>query len=166
MALIRCPECRVKFRWDIEQFGYPDVCPNKACKTRIGHDGDDSVICMPFVRSSAKTASVDKVYRDMERGSETRAQVAAEMTGATAAEMSGLKITDLRTSGRPGDVAAVPVPVNPVSTMMEQNPQVFGVQNTNAFAGNVRAGPFPQRGSSFLQSFQKETGGRGGRVVS
>lgn len=165
MAIIRCPVCRTKFKWDLAALGYPEECPVKTCESHIGHDRADDDVVMPFVRSVAKAHVVDKVYRDMERGSEIRAQAAAEMTGATNEEMSGLKITDLRTGGRPGDVAAVPVPVNEVSKMIEANPGHFGHQAGNAFAGNVRTGPFPQRGSSFLQNFQNVNGGRGGRVV-
>ncbi len=131
----------------------------------MASDRDDDDVVMPFIRTSAKTRSVDNVYRQMEAGSEVRMQAAAEMTGATAAEMSGLKISDLRTSGREGDVAAVPVPINEVSKMIDANPQTFGNQAVNAFAGQVATGPFPRRGASFLQSFQNVNGGRGGRVV-
>lgn len=162
MMKYRCSGCREAIIWDTRN-PLPKFCPQ--CGVSMASDRDDDDVVMPFIRTSAKTRSVDNVYRQMEAGSEVRMQAAAEMTGATAAEMSGLKISDLRTSGREGDVAAVPVPINEVSKMIDANPQTFGNQAVNAFAGQVATGPFPRRGASFLQSFQNVNGGRGGRVV-
>lgn len=159
----RCSSCRESIRWNAAENPLPKFCPQ--CGVSMASDRDDDDIVTPFIRSSSRTKSVDKVYRDMEAGSETRANIAASMTDSTAAEMSGLKISDLRTSGRQGDVAAVPVPVNEVSKMIDANPTVFGNQQVNAYAGQVATGPFPRRGASFLQSFQNVNGGRGGRVV-
>jgi len=62
-------------------------------------------VVMPFIRS-AKTSNNDKLYRDMERGSEFRAEKAAELTGASVADMSSLKITDMNDQMRAGDMAA------------------------------------------------------------
>lgn len=89
---LRCPLCREAFPW-APGAAFPERC--QVCKQRIGHDRDDDDIVMPFVRSNGRTASVDKVYRDMEAGSEIRAQAAADMAGVPVSEMAGLKITNM-----------------------------------------------------------------------
>jgi len=101
---LRClnPDCRYKFPWDPLQ-GWPDFC--QKCKQGMENERDDVV--MPFIRSSARVKAVDQVYRDMEKGSEIRAQQAAELVGASVSDMSALKITDLKDNQRQGDIAAV-----------------------------------------------------------
>lgn len=103
MAILKCPDCRKKFPWNIRDAGYPDECP--LCHAFVGSGRADDDICMPSIRS-LKTAATDKVYRDIEAASETRMHQAAEMAGVPASDMSDLKITDLRPTTRPGDVAA------------------------------------------------------------
>ena len=76
------------------------------CEIELSHIVPDDVIVMPSLRS-AKMAATDKVYRDMERGSEVRAQAAADLVGAPVAEMSSLKITNLKDNQREGDIAAM-----------------------------------------------------------
>ena len=166
MALIRCPDCREKFQWDITKYGYPDVCPNKACQSRIAHDREDDDIVMPFVRSSTRTKARDQVYRDMERGSEVRAQAAADMLGVPVSDMSGLKITDLNDRQRPGDIAAPPVN-NIISQTMNNNPS-FGFGSAGLeYSQTVATGPWPSRGAQMRTVLQGEHGGRaGGNAVS
>jgi hypothetical protein len=81
---------------------------------------------MPALRSAATKAN-DKVYRDIEVGSEVRAQAAADMVGVPVSDMSSLKITDLKSTVREGDIAAPPVN-NAVTQFMNANPQVSGYQ--------------------------------------
>lgn len=79
---IRCQACRQTFPWDFTAAGgWPDVCPNKSCGTRIGGDRADDDIVLPFISTSGKTRATDKVYRDMERGSEIRAEAARDDRG-------------------------------------------------------------------------------------
>jgi hypothetical protein len=147
---IRCPECRKKFPWKPTE-GFPDQCPNPDCKTNIGLTESQIIdIPMPFL-SSAKNRSVDKVYRDMEAGSEVRANAAAEMTGATAAEMSALKITNMNTGMRNGDIAAPSLANNPVAQMVSAPQSPFGFQGNNGlgFSGPVASGPFANSGAKF-----------------
>lgn len=101
---LRCPICRGKFPWKDPTQGFPSKC--ELCGETIGVDVPDDVIVMPSLRS-AKMAATDKVYRDMERGSEVRAQAAADLVGAPVAEMSSLKITNLKDNQREGDIAAM-----------------------------------------------------------
>ena len=152
---LRCPVCRVKFPWD-PKAGMPDLCPNEDCNSRIGVE-DDTVICMPSIRT-ARTKATDKVQRDIVDASERRAEMAAEMAGVSVAEMSDLKITDLRSTRHEGDVAAVPVQ-NDVTRVME-NPigqQAFGFQGSNGvgFSGPVATGIVPNAGAHFQRALRQ-----------
>ena len=118
---IRCPICRKKFPWE-PAVGFPDECPNPECQSRIAHDREDDDVVMPFIRTSAKTKATDQVYRDMEHASEHRAQQAMELTGASAAEVASLKITDLKPTRHEGAIAAPSLPAH--------------LQNVGRFAGS------------------------------
>lgn len=149
---LRCPECREAFPWD-PKAAWPRFCPQ--CRADINNDRDDDDIVMPFIRSSAKVAAVDNVYRAMEAGSEHRAKVAAEMTGASVAEMSSLKITDLKTGGREGDISAVTVN-NPISQAIDANPGVYGFrpQEGLQYSQGVGVGPVPNAGAKMRTAIQ------------
>ena len=102
---LRCPYCRVAFPWDAS-LPWPDRCPLPDCKEDISiPDRGDNGVVMPFIRSPKTTAN-DKVFRDIEAGSEERVARAAELTGATKDEMSSLKITDMNDNMRAGDIAS------------------------------------------------------------
>jgi hypothetical protein len=148
---LRCPVCRDKFRYDINK-PWPRTCP--LCKADINNDRADDDIVMPFVLKGGRTKSIDKVYRDMEKGSEIRAQAAAEMTGATATEMSSLKITNLN-DRRDAEIAAI-LPNNPVSQVMVSNPNVYGFGSGNglAYSAGVQTGPVPNRGAGIRTAIQ------------
>jgi hypothetical protein len=115
---LRCPDCRGKFPW-ASNTAFPQYCP--LCSADIGHNRDDDDIVVPFIRTSQSSKAVDDVYRQMEAASEERAKLAAEMVGCSPEEMSGLKITDLRPTKHPGDIAAPPV-VNEITRVMDQAP--------------------------------------------
>jgi hypothetical protein len=87
----KCPECGGKFPWEPTK-GYPKACPLCGFDTSI--DEDATAIVLPAFLSANSKAN-DKLYRDMEKGSEFRAHLAAETAGAPVSEMSALKITDL-----------------------------------------------------------------------
>jgi hypothetical protein len=87
----KCPECEKKFPWNPVD-GYPKACPHCGFDTSI--DESASAIVLPAFLT-VKSKANDKLYRDMEKGSEFRAQAAADMAGVPVSEMSGLKITDL-----------------------------------------------------------------------
>lgn len=98
---LRCPHCRKKFPWD-PMTEKPNKC--KLCGEPVGGNIDNDGVVMPFIRS-AKTTATDKIYRDMERGSEVRAERAAELTGSSVSDMAALKITNMNDGMRAGDVA-------------------------------------------------------------
>jgi hypothetical protein len=117
------------------------------CSADFGEERADDDIVMPSIRS-ARIVAADKVYREMEESSSRRAQAAADMVGAPVAEMSGLKITNMVDNQRPGDVA-VPVPSNPVSQFMAQNPQSSGFNTGRGveYSMAVQQGPHPNSGA-------------------
>lgn len=158
---IRCPVCRQKFGWDPLQ-GFPDDCPNPECQSHIGHDRADEDVVVPFIRTDTRTKATDQLYRQMEAGSEFRAQAAAEMLGVPTSEMSGLKITDLRDNQHEGDIAAPPVN-NPVSQFMDQNPHMASLATMGPeFARNVGVGFGANAGARTQNFIRQDFSGRGG----
>lgn len=133
---IRCNLCRGTFPWAAGS--WPKACPHCG----VGMDlpeGDEPTA--PAIKHG-RTAATDQVYRDMERGSETRAEIAADRLGVPVSDMSGLKITDL--SDRPVR--------NEVTQFMDAHPGVVGLRPDGVqFSGAVQTGPFPNAGIRALQ---------------
>lgn len=143
--VLRCPECRGKFPWQPSR-PHPRHCP--LCDEYIGIDRADDDIVMPFIRS-ARTDATDKVYRDMERGSEFRAQVAAEMAGVPVSEMSGLKITNMNDC-KAGDISAPPLTgsARELENLVHAHPGTVGhVNNGVEYSAAVQQGPHPNMGA-------------------
>ncbi len=149
MIRIRCLLCREAFRWDTND-GWPSHCPE--CHGYIGSDGNDEVVA-PFI-SKAQNKNPDRVYRDMEAKASFRAQQAAEMMGSSDAEVSHLKMTDMKDNLRQGDMA-FSNNLTPQQQAMEQQmtpaTQSFGLQ---ASAG-TNVGPVPRAGTNFIQNVLK-----------
>lgn len=147
---LKCPDCAETFKWPGDQ-KWPDFCPS--CRAALTTHEDE--ICMPFIRSAA-TKTTDKVYRDMERGSEMRAQAAADMLGVATADVSDLKITNLRDTHY-GEPANVPV-VNDITRLMDANPHAPIGFNANAngaqYSGAVQSGPFANSGAKMRTTLQ------------
>jgi hypothetical protein len=147
----RCPGCHRKFPWD-PKLGYPTRCPLPGCDyTSPEMDPDVIVIAAPFIRS-ANTGKTDAVYRELERTSEVRAQMAADMAGVSVSEMSHLKVTNLKDNTRPGEVAAMPV-VNAVTQQMDylrQRGQPVGFQpnDNQAYGGASTSGAVTVNGQT------------------
>lgn len=148
---LRCPECRKKFAWD-PKATWPEQCPFPECAA-VMDGGDDTVISMPAFLS-AKTKATDGVYEGMVKGSEFRAQAAAELAGVPVSDMSSLKITDLNTR-RDAEIMAV-TPNNPVSQMMAQGVGGFQGPNGAAYGGAVASGPFPNVGARTRTMIQNQ----------
>ena len=159
---IRCTECREKFPFDPKAKMHR--CPN--CGVRWDVEVDDDVIIMPAFLS-AKSKSVDHVYREMERTSEVRVEAAAEMAGTSKEEMSSLRITNMSDKRESGVMSAIPVR-NTVTDFMAQNPNVGGFQGANgvAFSGAVQTGPTPNAGARMRTALQAAHGERTGGAVS
>ena len=148
---VRCPGCA-------EVVVLPDL--NAACpKCGFREEPDDNVveIAMPFLKTSGKTAATDKLYRDMERGSEIRAQAAADQLGVPVSEMSGLKMTDLPTGRKPGENSAPPLSVSPeFSQFTASNPNTMGFRGADGvgYSGAVQSGPAPNAGARMRTALQ------------
>lgn len=143
----RCPDCREVFRL-VDKPDW-DFCPN--CKTSLKTHDDE--VCMPFIRS-ARMKATDNVYRDMERGGEIRAQAASEILGVPSADVSDLKITNLRDT-KEGEAAFVPVN-NEVSRLMDKAPDATGFQAMGAqLSSGTQVGPFANRGAKFQTEIRK-----------
>lgn len=149
--ILRCTECGHKIR--SKTLEGPDVCPS--CKTPIERDDPIDVPALPFIRSSGKTAATDKVYRDIEKGAEIRAQAAAEYLGVPTVEMSGLKVTNMRDNVKPGENSAMPVN-NSVTQLMQANPNIGGFRGAEGlgYSGAVQTGPAPNAGARMRTALQ------------
>lgn len=141
----RCPDCGQSFRWPAAQ-NAPDFCP--ACGAFVGEEYDPAAApAAPAVHT--KVRSYDSVYRAMEEGSIHRAQLAAEMTGASEAEMSAIKITDMKDRPHEGEHSAIVRP-NPVSRLLDSVPSgTVGMVGPNgaAYAQAAHSGPYPHAGA-------------------
>lgn len=107
----------------------------------------------PFVPKAplvvTKPHSLDKVYRAMEEGAAHRAHLAAEHLGVSAADVSAIKLTDMKDRPHEGEHSAVVRP-NPVSTLMQQAPSgTVGMvgQAGAAYAQAAHGGPYPHAGA-------------------
>jgi hypothetical protein len=152
MIRIRCLVCREAFRWDATQ-GMPDYC--LVCSEYIGSDGKDEVAA-PFIATS-RGKTPDLIYRDMENKSEFRAQQAAEMTGMTSAEVSHLRMTDMKTGMREGDMAMANN-LTPQQQIMSQQMTPSRELGMVASAG-TRVGPQPRAGMNYIENVLRKTHG-------
>lgn len=141
--LLRCPKCRKAFTWETGK-GFPDDC--QVCGEFIGTGRTDEEICLPAFISPRKNAT-DKIYRDFEKGSEVRAQLAAEAAGCDVSEMSALKITNMN-DRRDAEIAHID-DGGALARIQASTPAPVGFQGTNAseYSGAVQSGPFPNQGA-------------------
>lgn len=140
---LKCPECRGKFPWQ-PKLRYPKICP--LCEADIGCDRDDDDIVMPSIRTM-RSVTADKVYRDIEKGSEVRAELAAQAVGCDPSEMSGLKITNMN-DRNDCEIGHVELPANnEVAAAMAKMPSM-GFGNAGlAYSGAVGQGEHANAGA-------------------
>lgn len=126
----------------------PDTCPHcggisEAPRLPIpsgGHIGGSNI-----------ARSVDQMYKQTEKASEYRAEVAGDPT---------LKITNLRDNLREGDVAAMPVNNEVTRYAQEANHQYFS-KDMSALVAGAKTGSIRDTGAVGLQAIQKHNGGHG-----
>ena len=165
----KCPECAGKFPWEPTK-GYPKECPLCGFDTSLPDDA--SAICLPAFLSTASKNN-DKLYRDMEKGSEFRAHAAADMAGVPVSEMSGLKITDLNdrkdaeisASDRDAKAAASRLGMKSLDAPFHANGAEFGagiasgeVSVTVGGKTHVQHGIMPRAGMQAQSQIQKAFG--------
>ena len=152
MALsLRCPKCRQTFPWADPAKGFPDEC--ELCGEYIGSKGNDEVSLPAFL--SPKTKRSDDVYRQTEKGSETRVQLAAEAAGCSPEDMSSLKITNLN-DRRDAETMAIAAPVNAVTQHMAAMNHTPWRSNGAEYSGQVQSGPFPNAGAKTRTAIQSQ----------
>ena len=156
-VILRCPHCETKFRCEFgtkDGQGWPDYCPNKKCGVYMGIDHKEDVVMPIILHAQSKT--YDKLYRDMEKGSEVRAQIAAEKHGLSAEDVAGIKITDMKDNPKYGETSVKEVS-NPVTQFMAQH-GIGGFQGANGagYSGAVQAGPFPNAGAKMRTAIQQQ----------
>ncbi len=139
----KCPECGGKFPWEPTK-GYPKACPLCGFDTSLPDDA--SAICLPAFLSAASKNN-DKLYRDMEKGSEFRAHAAAEMAGVPVSEMSSLKITDL--NDRNDTPVAAREDTAALARLGAKSSTDFFQNNGASFSGAVQGGAFANSGAKF-----------------
>lgn len=150
----KCPECSGKFPWEPTK-GYPKACPLCGFDTSI--DDDASAICLPAFLSE-RSKSNDKLYRDMEKGSEFRAHAAADMAGVPVAEMASLKITDLN-DRRDSEIAAKDTEARLAAARLGlPSLEAPFQQNGAGFSGAVQSGAFANAGAKFQTVLREQHG--------
>ena len=155
--VIKCNACGHRIPWK-PTTPTPKECPE--CWASFGEERADSDIVMPFIRS-AKTDRTDQVYRDIEKGSETRALIGAQQLGVAASDMSELKITNMADNQREGDIAAKLVPEKNEGQFFQSNgAEYMAGTPTGAVTlnGQVTTGIQPRAGASAISNFRTATG--------
>lgn len=138
MAKIRtykCPSCEKTFDFlhHPSDEPAPRYCPKCGYDTQGADDLIDGVTAPHIAKSIGKVA--DATYRGMEESAQHRIEEAARMTGQSESDFNDMKITNLKDNLREGDTAEIAPPPNEVSTMIAQNPNVFGFQGGAPIAG-------------------------------
>lgn len=165
-VILKCPSCEEKFRWEFASASkWPKVCP--LCGADQGANDDDTVICMPSLRG-ARTKAIDETYRQAEQGSEFRAQAAAEQLGVPVSEMSGLKITDMKTGVKPGESYVKDTTAQQKAALESGGARVgFVGGDGSGYSGQVQSGPAPNAGARMRTALQNFHGQSfGGGVIS
>jgi len=147
-VLYKCCNCGTKIR--SADGTPPDYCLNDLCGARIASDRPDDDVVMPAFKTQA-TKNNDKLYRDIERGSETRAQIAADQLGVPVSEMSGMKVTNLN-DRRDAEIAAMPV-VNDITRHMDKSGHQPWAGGGRELLGNA-----PREGASTHARFKAQIG--------
>lgn len=151
--VIVCNACRHRTPWNPVQ-AHPARCPQ--CHVSFGEERADDDVVMPFIRSP-KTTSADKLYRDMERGSEVRAEIAAQATGAPVSEMSSLKMTDMKDNLREGDISAKLVPEAGLGSHFQPNGAEHAAGTASgavSINGKITTGIEPRAGIRAMSAIQ------------
>lgn len=158
---LRCYTCRKRFKWDLTENGWPEACP--LCGASVASERADDDIVMPFIRS-AKTDRTDKVYRDIEAGSERRVELAAQAAGCAPEDMSSLKITNMADNQREGDIAAKLVtPAGDEGKFFQPNGSSYMQGNASGavidpHSGKITSGIAPRAGASAVETIRGAMG--------
>lgn len=134
---LKCPVCEGTFDYmqhPSTDAPYPKFCPLCGIDPSSDEDGFAKEITAPHIAKSIGKAG-DATYRGMEVAAEERIQEAARLTGQPESDFKDMKITNLKDNLRAGDTADIAPPPNEVSTMIRENPNVFGFQGGSPIGG-------------------------------
>ncbi len=153
LVTYKCPDCRETFDFLHHPSDEPPPDRCTLCNAWMGDEPEKAPV-LHLNYGKEKNRVVDQVYRRMETASAERAEDAADLTGASVAEMSAVKITNMKDNTRPGESSAMTVPENRVSSAAAQGAQNLSYQvggnvvrpefqNPQAaqWAGETREGP-------------------------
>jgi len=161
---LRCPGCGDIFKW--REKDWPRFCPMCGFSTAMPERDEIQTPHISFGRAKALSQSADQTYREAERTSERNAAAAAEASGVPVSEMSDMKITNMNTQLRPGDLAVKPV-VNDVSRFMDSNRQVVSQMQANAmgYAAAAHTGKDSYAGAKAFGSLREMHQSVGPKIV-
>jgi len=148
----QCPSCvgRFSFTHHPSDEPPPRFCPLCGFDTEFDPDAMQQVLTAPHIgKPIAKLG--DQTYRQLEAGSEFRAQMAMEQHGLDTEQANALKITNMRDNAHYGETSVVEVN-NEVTRVMAQVQQMGGqvgyaAQTGLGYSSTVSTGPFPNAGA-------------------
>lgn len=113
-----CPDngCRFDYLHTVEN-GVEEPCPRYCPKCGADCEDDNEPIPMFGKVGRVQNQTRDKVYRGMEKASEERVQQAVDEFGGTAADYSGIKMTNMGDSTKEGDVSYIAPPSQTAAVM-------------------------------------------------
>lgn len=158
---LRCNSCGNKFKW--RQKEWPKFCPECGSSTALPER--DTVVA-PLI-ANPKHKSADMTYRQLEESSAIRAQEAADMAGVPVAEMSDLKVTNLKDNVKPGEVAAITT-LTPTQQAMKEAAEKASasVMTAMGYAQSAHQGSVPYAGASALGHLRTHHGTEGAAVIA
>ncbi len=117
---LECDFCSHQFQYLSD--GPHDIAPEECPSCKSPADKDTVTQLPPFMNIlSAKGKSRDRSYREFERASEARIELAANESGLDKSDLAWMKITDMKDDVRQGELAIkTPTLNNPVTQAMDQ----------------------------------------------
>lgn len=167
LVTYKCPDCDGEFDFLHHPSDEPPPDHCQLCNAYMGDEPPKAPVLVLKI-GTAKGKNPDRIVRQMEDASHERAVMAAEMTGASVADMSAMKITDLRPSKREGDVAAPSATQSQANLSYNVMGQSVGPEMQSArakeFADATTSGPNALTTRSMIDSLQSS--GRHGANVA
>lgn len=125
-----CPDCGHSWTQRLASGdAWPRFCTG--CGTDLSAPQESFTPMAPSVITGVAGRSGDQVFRMMEASSEHRIDQAAAHLGVDKAELSDMKVTNIRDNARVGENSAIAPPPNPVSHAMETHKSITGYQGSS-----------------------------------
>ncbi len=108
LVTYKCPDCKGEFDFLHHPSTEPPPDECELCGSYMGDDPRPAPVLHLNVGKD-KNKVGDKLYRDMEKATDARIEHAAEMTGASVTELSGMRMTNMKDNMRAGDQSSMSV---------------------------------------------------------